>query len=231
MAKKINLGCGPVGKEDWINLDWGVLAIAHKYPLIEKVLSRLNLFPRGYDVKWPKNLSLHNCRKKLPFEANSIDYIYSSHVLEHFKRFESEGILKECHRILREGGIIRIVVPDLKLLAKKYLENDVNYFKEIDRLMNVNRKKNGSNKFLLADVLMSNFYPDFYKKKASGLTRAMTLFVRPHLWMYDYESLKSLLEQAGFAIIERRAFKEGAVPDLDQLDVFPEMSLYVEAQK
>lgn len=232
MERKINLGCGPIGKEDWINIDWGILAILHKYPLVEKMLIKLNLFPKGYNIKWPKNLKLHNCKKNLPFGSSSIDYIYTSHFLEHFKKFEAEKIIKDCYRILKKGGIIRIIVPDLELLVRKYLEKDFDYFRKLDDLMNVNKEsKKDSNDFLLADVLMNNFYPQFYRKKIVGINKVMTFFVRSHLWMYDYESLKNLLQRAGFRTIETRSFKEGKVPDLDRLDIFPEMSLYVEAEK
>jgi predicted SAM-dependent methyltransferase len=232
MVTKINLGCGPVGKEDWINIDWGILAILHKYPRIEKMFFKLNLFPRGYNVRWPKNLKLHNCKKKLPFDPNSADYIYASHFLEHFKKFEAEEIIIDCHRVLKDGGIIRIVVPDLELLVRKYLEKDFDYFRKTDDLMNFGKEnKKDSKDILLADILMNNFYPEFYRQKVTGWNKVMTFFIRPHLWMYDYESLKSLLETCGFKKIERKLFKKGNVPNLDQLDVFPEMSLYVEAEK
>jgi hypothetical protein len=98
--------------------------------------------------------------------------------------------------------------------------------------MNINKEyeKNG-NVVLLADVLMSNFYPKFYEQKFTGISKVMTFFMRPHLWMYDYESLKNLLQKLGFKTVVRRNFREGRVPDLDYLDVFPEMSLYIEAEK
>ena len=35
MIKKVNLGCGPKGKDDWINLDYGVLVILHRFKFIE----------------------------------------------------------------------------------------------------------------------------------------------------------------------------------------------------
>ena len=79
MAKKINLGCGPAGKKDWINIDWGILAILHRYPGVERFLIKIKLFPPGYNVVWPKNLRLHNCKNRLSFPDNSIDYIFTSH--------------------------------------------------------------------------------------------------------------------------------------------------------
>ncbi|MFA4842512.1 MAG: methyltransferase domain-containing protein [Candidatus Omnitrophota bacterium] len=229
--KKINLGCGPVGKDDWVNIDWGILAFLHKFTFIENILLNLKLLPKGYNVRWPRNLKLHNCKRKLPFATYSLDYVYTSHLIEHFKKFDAESILKDCCRVLKKGGIIRVVVPDLELLVKKYLENDRDYFKKINALMNFAQRDYSGENLVLADVLMENFYPLFYKNKPLGMQRLFTYFIRPHYWMYDYPSLESLLRSAGFANIQRRKFREGRVPGLESLDVLPEMSLYVEAEK
>jgi SAM-dependent methyltransferase len=49
--------------------------------------------------------------RTLPFEDNTVDELYSSHLLEHFGY--EEPVLEEWHRVLRPGGKITIVVPDL----------------------------------------------------------------------------------------------------------------------
>lgn len=231
MVVKVNLGCGPVGKDDWVNLDWGILAFLHRYRTIETFLLKFNLFPKGYNIKWPKNLRLFNCRRKLPFTADSVDYIYASHFLEHFKKFEAERIIKDCYRVLKIGGVIRIAVPDLELLVRKYLEKDTGYFNKLYALMNFGEEGGIQDDFQLADVVMDNFYPRFYRSEPIGINRLMVYFVRPHFWMYDLESLASLARSAGFSDIQRRAFREGDVPDASSLDVFPEISLYLEAKK
>ena len=60
-------------------------------------------------------------------ESNSIDLIYSSHVLEHFKRERLPHVLKEWNRILKKGGTLRIAVPDFESIVKVYLKyNDLN---------------------------------------------------------------------------------------------------------
>ena len=46
---------------------------------------------------------------KLPFKDNSVEYIWSSHVLEHIK--EPMNILNECWRILKPDGKFEIKVP------------------------------------------------------------------------------------------------------------------------
>jgi hypothetical protein len=41
--------------------------------------------------------------------------------VEHFPKDKAGGFLKECHRVLNPGGIIRIIVPDLEEIARSYL--------------------------------------------------------------------------------------------------------------
>ena len=54
------------------------------------------------------------------FEDNSADLIYACHVLEHFKRYEVGRVLKEWHRVLKRGGILRVAVPDFEAIVKVY---------------------------------------------------------------------------------------------------------------
>lgn len=49
-----------------------------------------------------------------------MDYIYCSHVLEHFEKYETLNILKECRRVLKKNGVMRIVLPDLGKMIKSY---------------------------------------------------------------------------------------------------------------
>jgi len=56
------------------------------------------------------------------FDDNSVDLIYSCHVLEHFGRQQIEHVLKEWHRVLKVGGILRLAVPDFEKLVEVYLK-------------------------------------------------------------------------------------------------------------
>ena len=47
--------------------------------------------------------------------------VYSSHFLEHIPRDQVAPFLQECWRILKPGGVLRIVVPDLENLCRIYL--------------------------------------------------------------------------------------------------------------
>jgi ubiquinone/menaquinone biosynthesis C-methylase UbiE len=56
----------------------------------------------------------------LPFDSNTFDLVYSSHVLEHFKRNETQNVLNEWVRVLKPSGIIRLSVPSIENLMKIY---------------------------------------------------------------------------------------------------------------
>lgn len=95
MKKKyLNLGCGGRYHHEWTNVDF---------------------YETGPGV------IAHNLTKRLPFSDNSYDVVYHSHVLEHFSKRGAPVFLKECMRVLKPGGIIRVVVPDLEQIAKLYL--------------------------------------------------------------------------------------------------------------
>jgi len=83
MSKKLNLGCGKDIKPDYINLD------RVKLPGVD-VVHDLNKFP------WP-------------FKNNEFDEILCKHVIEHLMDFGKT--MKEIHRIIKPGGVVKIIVP------------------------------------------------------------------------------------------------------------------------
>lgn len=90
----LNLGCGRRRHPDWTNAD---------------------LVPSAADV-----LAV-DLRRPLPFAAASLTAVYASHVIEHLAPVEAARLLREAHRVLASGGIVRIVVPDLEGIARAYL--------------------------------------------------------------------------------------------------------------
>lgn len=57
---------------------------------------------------------------KLPYDNDSCDVIYASHLLEYFDRQEAVEVLKEWRRVLRLGGVLRLAVPNFEVLSKLY---------------------------------------------------------------------------------------------------------------
>jgi predicted SAM-dependent methyltransferase len=146
----------------------------------------------------------------------TVDFVYSSHFLEHLTRREASKIVKDCFRVLKPGGWIRLVCPDLRILARKYLEGDIGY-----PLFNVWPKAQLSEAFIESLCLVDN-------------RSILAKFLSPgfsHLYMYDFDSIAELLSECGFPVTNVCCFREGATPDIDKLDNRPDESLFVEAQK
>lgn len=89
-----NLGCGSRFHSDWINLD--------------------------LHSAQPGVISC-NLLEGVPLDDDSCDAVFNSALLEHFRPEDAGKFVRECHRILRPGGILRIGVPDLENLARLYL--------------------------------------------------------------------------------------------------------------
>jgi predicted SAM-dependent methyltransferase len=93
--KRLNLGCGSRVHQDWVNVDF-----VSAGPGV-----------RAYDL-----------RKGIPYADDFFDVVYHSHILEHFKRQRAGAFLRECYRVLKRGGVLRVAVPDLERIARDYLE-------------------------------------------------------------------------------------------------------------
>ena len=61
---------------------------------------------------------------EIPFEDESFEAVYASHILEHIDLRVQPNILHEWYRVLKPGGQMYILVPNLSLVAEKVLEND-----------------------------------------------------------------------------------------------------------
>jgi len=62
------------------------------------------------------------CATLSQFSENSVDEIYAAHVLEHLGyQQELAGALREMHRVLIPGGLLRLSVPDMDILCRIYV--------------------------------------------------------------------------------------------------------------
>jgi predicted SAM-dependent methyltransferase len=113
---KINLGAGPDGIVGWQNFDWGMLPFLAKFGLLDALVS-FGFLAKEYKRVWPK-FSLVDIRKKIPVNDKSVDFVYCSHVLEHFEKNETLRVLNEAKRVLKKGGTARFVLPDLDKIIK-----------------------------------------------------------------------------------------------------------------
>lgn len=112
---KLHLGCGTITPDGWINVDGSWNARLAKHPLLRKMLAAASILSRDQShVPWNPKIITRDVRRPLPYSADSFDAIYASHLLEHLYLDEGRRLLRECFRTLRPGGVLRMVVPDLR---------------------------------------------------------------------------------------------------------------------
>src|SRR5260370_11714954 len=88
------------------------------------MLSSFRLLPgKKLEIPWSPSILIRDVRKPLPFSDGSVSVVYASHVLEHLYREEGQRLIAESFRVLAPGGILRIVVPDLRAIVEEYLGN------------------------------------------------------------------------------------------------------------
>jgi predicted SAM-dependent methyltransferase len=63
-------------------------------------------------------------REKLPFENDSVEIAYCSHVIEHLSYEDVGHLFSEVMRVLNPEGIFRITCPDSDLIYKAYMQKD-----------------------------------------------------------------------------------------------------------
>lgn len=205
---KINLGCGPVAPEGWVNIDRSPGLVLDKVPGLRGMLGRVRLLPADQaNAEWPGKVMHRDVRKGLPFPPGGVDVIYSSHMLEHVPRDTARKILRDCRRVLKDGGLIRVAVPDIRALVDAYLADTADDAAETfirETHMGVEQEPTGSAKFV---------------QVVSGSR---------HKWMYDRASLRLLFLEAGFSDVTACEYREEQCPGLEDVEMREE-SIFLEA--
>lgn len=127
----INLGCGLTVASGWINIDASLNSFFARWPTrVLKTLYRGSGARQWYTeeqylrIMKEHQFVHHNLDYGIPLPDASVDFIYSSHWLEHLYREDAGRLLREAYRVLKPSGCIRICVPDLEHAVKQYLEGN-----------------------------------------------------------------------------------------------------------
>lgn len=168
---KLHLGCGPNIKDGYINVDAFVDA-----PGVKK-----------YDIF------------DLPLEDNSVDEILAEHLIEHIKFKDEEKFWKECFRVLKKGGKLRVETPDMEWLCKVFVEN-VDDFKSFYQVGAVDHYfGNGKSVEHRWGILTTHF---FGNQNGEG---------QFHYNGYTKQKLEKIMELIGFTSCEvQKIFNKGA---------------------
>jgi predicted SAM-dependent methyltransferase len=127
--KLLNLGCGTRYNDEWINIDFRSAS--------------------------PSVLA-HDLRVGIPFPSGTFDVVYHSNVIEHFTKEDAPKFLKECYRVLKYGGILRVAYPDLEQIVTHYIR----LLREI---------KNGNQEFVNDyDWIMLEFFDQTVRNSSGG---------------------------------------------------------------
>jgi predicted SAM-dependent methyltransferase len=207
----LNLGCEIETIGPFVGIDGSFLIFLIKSRFVPKIIKK-KLYRKTWTserisfeefVKKMKHLRIihHNLNYGIPFRKNSLDYIYSSHFLEHIGKKEGEKLIKESFRVLKNGGAIRLVTPNL--------DEDIRDLEKEIKLYKKSRLGERIQKYFIVPALNSSFA--FHRK------------------VYNFEDLERLLGKNGFSEIKKMKRNKGNFPELKKLET--RGGLVVEARK
>jgi predicted SAM-dependent methyltransferase len=205
----------PIKKENlYVNVASSIEVVNGFINLDNHLFIRMLRFPKFFEFILPKkyqkffnafvnaskkaSLVKHDCRKPLKFNNNSVDHILCSHFLEHVYPIEADVILGDFNRVLKKGGTLHIIVPDLRIMIDQYLvSSTMGDPKACDKLVEatlLTRRHRGTFLFRVLE-----FFGGY------GLQ---------HLWMYDAKSIKDKILANNFIvddqiIVPSKSYREG----------------------
>jgi predicted SAM-dependent methyltransferase len=177
-VRRLNWGCGKYPEPGWINSDVGDWSgIDHVVDILEG----------------------------LPIERDSIDYAVSIHALPEIPYDDLVPALYELKRVLKPGGTLRLVLPDIDKGIEAYQRGERDYF----------------------------LVPDEAVKSIGAKFVVQTIWYGHTRTPFNHDFIEELLLKAGFARVDRCAFEQTAspFPEIVTLDNRERERLFVEAVK
>lgn len=144
--------------------------------------------------------------KGLPYQDNTVDLIIASHFIEHITREEGLNFLRHSFRVLKPDRVIRLTIPDAEIITKDYLSGNI--------------ARHAS-------------HNEGVKNAEDDAESLLHLLIAGHKTIYDYKSLSKLLQKTGFVDIKKQEYQKSYSKEIENetRDMFPELSLYLEAKK
>ena len=214
MALRLNIGCGDAPTPGWVNYDNSPAVRLARWPTLTAMLRSVGLIDAG-NVAFIANcrrlgIQYANAAHRIPHGSGTVDVVYSSHMIEHLDRREAASFLAECLRVLKPGGVLRLVAPDVRWSVLEYMEKG------------------------RADEFVAQLQFDVDRPR--GLVESVRRLLsggRGHHWMYDGPSLRRLVAGAGFAEAAIVPAGESRLADPAGLDLREREieSVYVEAKR
>lgn len=163
--------------------------------LLLDIGANMAFLPRGWiacDIN-PDEQSLRiDASKPWPLPDGCARAVRAEHMIEHLSWEEAELCINEMARVLEPGGLCRICTPDLEGISRTYLERD-------PRVLEAHRE--------------DGYFAPTWSHMPNNYLRMWG-----HKFVFDLESLRHLLEAAGFEEIDRTAFNRSRHELLDETD-------------
>ena len=195
MGIYVQYGAGFSAGEGWLNFDASPTLRIQRLPVAGKMLAKLS----GNPEPFPDAVRYGDVVKGLPLATDSVDGLYASHVLEHLPLAGMRIALAESQRVLKPGGVFRLIVPDLKSRARAYLDA-------------------GEDPEAAHAFLRSTYLGCESRAGSIGARLRAAIGNSAHLWMFDYPAMSAELERAGFVAIRRAAFGDAEDPMFSRVE-------------
>jgi predicted SAM-dependent methyltransferase len=178
-VRRLHLGAGENVLSGWLNTD-------------------LHDYGRGGELVYL------DVRKPFPLPDDSFDLVFSEHMLEHLAYADGQRCLRECLRVLRPGGHVRIATPSLERLARLYGGGEVQERYVRWAVQTLEPEVDAP----LPGVVLNNFFRSW-----------------GHRFIYDPQTLRHALGAAGFVDIEEKGLAEleghlAEAPEFNEYETF-----------
>jgi hypothetical protein len=208
---RLNLGCGLQAPDGWVNIDRSPSLMLDRMQVIKKALRAAGVLQLEHMVAWPRNIEMVNVLKPFPYQEGKVEAIYSSHMLEHLYYEQALSVLRECHRVIQLGGVLRLALPDGAEFARSLTASppdDAEAGLKFSQSLNMQPLRAPSKR----QRLVSRF--------ASA----------PHRWQPTAALVIRMVRDCGFTDVRECSFRDGKLPDLTSVEHRDE-SLFVEARR
>ena len=182
--------------------------------MLIRIFEKLSFIPSGFihfmKVVKEKKIKYCNAYKRIPERDKSVDLIYVCHMVEHLDQEETSKFFNECRRVLKLGGIVRIVVPNFDKLVDSYNQNH-----DVDR-------------FIHDSCLVG--------KKPKTIIKNLQYLLQGHGWhhqMFTKNSFDKKIKFHGFSEVKFFEAGESAIPFENGINYFDfsGQSIYCEFTK
>jgi SAM-dependent methyltransferase len=208
-SQRLNLGCGPNAPANWLNVDGSWNAWFSNHRKLRKVLRTVGVISSSNAAEWKVRPLVHDLTKPLPFADGTIAVIYGAHVLEHLYFVDAQRLLGECRRVLRSGGVIRMVVPDVRSMVATYLKNKNGGSPSLTEKIAAANRLNESLGFRSPAPPGGNFFFKFY---------SLWKDFHHHKWMYDSDSLIHQMQNAGFYGVSEKQYLQSEISGIEEVE-------------